>query len=117
EYCKFQFNHMGYTAGYGDVNNPRGNDGGYTVLKYAVEILRDNEAEYLVNLIEHQRKKKIAQFPYQGLPTGDQAGLKYQTVVPFKQEQYGVGDYYERETLDKAVFRSGWDKNADFLSV
>src|SRR5690606_15272341 len=44
-------------------------------------------------------------------------GLNYQEVVPFKQEQYGVANYYKRPTLDKAVFRCGWDKYADFLSI
>ncbi|NGF57999.1 hypothetical protein G5B00_15895 [Parapedobacter sp. SGR-10] len=116
EYCKFQFNHLGYTAGYGDAN-PMGHDGGYTVLKYAVEILRDKEAAYIVNLIEHKRKNKLKEFPYTGFPGSDSLGLKYQVVVPFKQEQYGVGNYYKRETLDKAVFRSGWNKEADFLSI
>ncbi len=116
EFCKLQFNHLGYTAGFGDAN-PMGHDGGYTVLKYAVEILRDPEAKYLVDLIENKRQNKLKDFSYSNAPGIESLGLKYQEVGPFKQEQYEVANYYSRPTLDKATFRSGWDKDADFLSV
>lgn len=116
EFCKLQFNHLGYTAGFGDAN-PMGHDGGYTVLKYAVDILRDKEAEYLVSLIESRRQNKLKEFPFTNSPGVESLGLKYQEVVPFKQEQYEVGNYYNKPTLDKATFRSGWDKEADFLSI
>lgn len=116
EFCKFQLNHLGYTAGFGDAN-PMGHDGAYTVLKYAVEILRDKEAEYLVNLIEYKRNNKLNDFSYNNAPGVESFGLKYQKVSPFKQEQYEVGNYYARPTLDKASFRSSWDRDADFLSI
>jgi hypothetical protein len=120
-YSKFQVNHLGYTAGFGDAN-PIGHSSAYPILRKSIDILDDKESEYILNLMEKRNpylvkdgsreiKKVLA-------PPGiNSLGLNYQAVVPFKQAQYEVANYYKLPVLDKAVFRNGWDDNADFLSI
>jgi hypothetical protein len=121
KYAKFQINHLGYTAGFGDAY-PIGHNSAYPLLRQSMDILGDKEAEYIIGLIEKRspnlvsglKKNRNEDLPAPGKHT---LGFNYQNVVPFKQQQYEVGNYYKLPLLDKGVFRSGWDSKADFLSV
>ncbi|MEJ5961591.1 hypothetical protein [Pedobacter immunditicola] len=119
-FAKFQLNHLGYTAGFGDAY-PIGHNSAYPILKQSLNILGDKESEYIIDLIESRSQHLIANRKTEKvsvMPPGKHTfGLNYQAVVPFKLEQYGVAGLYEKPTLDKAVFRSGWDKHADFMSI
>jgi hypothetical protein len=120
DYSKFQFNHLGYTAGFGDAY-PIGHNSAYPILKQSMDILGDKESEYIINLIEgrspHLLKGNKQQVESIQPPGKHTIGLNYQEVVPFKQKQYGVENFYKKPTLDKGVIRSGWDKYADFISL
>ncbi len=120
-YSKFQINHLGYTAGFGDAN-PIGHSSAYTILKHSIAILDDHESEFIIDLMEKRNPYLVKEGSKEvkktfSPPGASSLGLNYQVVLPFKQAQYGVANYYKLPTLDKAVFRSSWDNDANFLSI
>ncbi|MGV3504754.1 MAG: hypothetical protein ACO1O1_13685 [Adhaeribacter sp.] len=114
-YAKSQYNHLGYTAGFGDAY-PTTHSSSYPLLKQAVDILQDQEAAYLVSLIERTRAggEGAGRLPAPGKNT---LGLNFLPLNAFKQAQYKVNKLYARPLLDKAILRSGWDAQADFMAV
>lgn len=123
-FAKNQFNHLGYTAGFGDCY-PTGARSAYLLLKQAVDILGDAEAEYLLSLIERECgggffKDKISKWDIRHKlppPGRNTYGLNVVPVISFKQKYYEVYKLFKRQTLDKAMIRSDWSKYADFMSV
>ncbi len=123
-YAKPMMNHLGYTAGYGDAY-PTGMSGSWILLKQAMDILGDRDAEFLLDLI--RRTSSVSVFgttiDQWGVrrdlppPGKDSLGLQVVDLKPFKQKRYQLWGLYKRPALDKAVFRSGWDKYADFMAV
>ena len=50
-------------------------------------------------------------------PADDHVGLRTFMVHPARVEAFGVDGIPTERALDKAVFRSGWDRNADYLML
>ena len=123
KYCKDQFNPLGYTAGYGDAY-PLLSAGPTRQLKLAVDVLGDQEAEYILSLIEKsttpsgvRRMKKWTFRRDRPAPGIKSLGLNAYQVVPFKQKKYGVYGLYKHPTLDKGFFRGGWGKHGEFMAI
>src|SRR5690606_23108316 len=77
-----------------------------------------NEAKYLLKLIDRNNNGKGIETKIDLPPPGkDTHGLSYFLLNEFKQEQYKIKDFFRTPLLDKAIFRSGWDEHADFLTV
>lgn len=116
-FAKAQYNHLGYLAGYGDAN-AIGHYSSHPFLRQAIELFDDNEAKYLLKLIDRNNNGKGIETKID-LPTpgADTHGLNYFLLNDFKQEQYKIKNFFRTPLLDKAIFRSGWDNHADFLTV
>lgn len=116
-FVKAQYNHLGYLAGYGDAN-AIGHYSSHPFLKQAIELFDDNEAKYLLKLIDRNNNGDGIETKIDLPPPGkDTHGLSYFLLNEFKQEQYKIKDFFRTPLLDKAIFRSGWDEHADFLTV
>ncbi|MGE4563955.1 MAG: hypothetical protein AB7F32_03715, partial [Victivallaceae bacterium] len=123
-YTKGIFNHLGYTPGYGDAN-PTGMASGFTVLKEAVDILNDDEAEFLLNWIAERSGTEFYKtaidemnlrrdLPPPG-PKSDLIGLNVFELDKARQKLCNYPDF-SRPVVSKAIFRSSFGDNADFLA-
>ncbi len=116
-FAKAQYNHLGYTAGYGDAN-ALGHYSSHPFLRQAIELFDDNEAKYLLKLIDRNNSGKGIETAISIPPPGSHThGLSYFVLDEFKQTQYKIENYFKMPLLDKAIFRSGWDNHAHFLAV
>lgn len=123
-YAKPLLNHLGYTPGYGDAY-PTGMSGSWIHLKQAMDILGDRDSEFLLDLIRRAHPDTIFETTIDqwGVrrdlppPGKESLGLHVVGLKPFKQKRYQVWGLFDRPVLDKAVFRSGWDKHADYMAV
>ncbi len=116
-FAKAQYNHLGYLAGYGDAN-ALGHYSSHPFLKQAIELFDDEEAKYILRLINRNNAGKGIETPINMAPPGsDTHGLSYFTLDDFKQTQYKIKGFFNRPLLDKAIFRSGWDDKADFVTI
>lgn len=114
-----------FSAGYGD-NAPMARAGHWSVLRDAVELFNDEEAEFLLaRLAENPPSpfyrsvlREIA--PRRGLPEPgkETLGLNIFTNNAFREKFFRIDGLFGRPTLDKAVFRSSWSRrDGEFLMV
>jgi hypothetical protein len=126
EYAKSLINHLGYTPGYGDAY-PTGMRGPFDLLHDVVEATGDEESARLLSLImrtvERSETAVVRRCREWGvkpdLPLIDDPrfrGLRTLTVNPARQQILGLVET-ARPKLDKAVFRSSWQPDAEFLAV
>jgi hypothetical protein len=124
EYSKSLFNHLGYTPGYGDAHII-GIRGAFVPLRKVMEMNGDPEVERLMAMIARRvdsgfydemcRRWGVDR----NLPVIDSPrfnGLRVFTVNPIRAQLLGLMDT-KLPKLDKAVFRSSWRPDADFLAV
>ncbi|WP_144062659.1 FG-GAP repeat protein [Sphingobacterium paucimobilis] len=117
QFAKAQYNHLGYMAGYGDAF-AIGHYSSHPFLLQAIELFDDNEAKYLLELIERNKTGKGIETKINLPPPSPEThGMHYFVLNEFKKEQYKIKNYFKTPLLDKAIFRSGWDDKADFLTV
>lgn len=117
EFVKAQYNHLGYMAGYGDAF-AIGHYSSHPFLLQAIELFDDDEAKYLLELIERNKIGKGIETKISlPSPSSETHGMHYFVLDDFKKEQYKIQNYFKTPLLDKAIFRSGWDDKADFLTV
>ena len=123
-YVKAQYSPMLFTPGHGD-NNPLGGVGGIHMLCYAYNILGDQEALSIMNMVD-----KIIPGGWAGTLVRSNGGSRY-LPIKFSDDLHGLNCFmmdefrltrrnnikYTRPVLDKAYFRSGWAANDDFLAV
>lgn len=124
-YAKSLLSHLGYTAGYGD-GNPLGSCSGYNVLKMALDTQNDAEAEYLLTLIARKApadsffRRTIDDWKLRSdLPPPGRAtlGLNAFALDDFRLKELRIFGLFPLPALDKAIFRSGWDDAAEFITV
>ena len=123
-YCKAQYNHLGFTAAYGD-NPALGNAWSFPALGTEYSVSGDPEAGALLSLIARTtpfgsfRSMIRALNVPDDLPfemSDDLVGLAVFPVGDFILA-YNKGDgLFDRPVLDKAFFRGSWQKDADFLA-
>lgn len=124
DFTKATINHLGYTPGYGDAN-ATGMASGYTLLKEAVDILGDEEAEYFLTLIA--RRSGVAFYQQviedmnlrRDLPPPSRPELRGLNTFTLDADRQKLCRYpqFPLPVLNKAVFRSGFGADADFLAV
>jgi hypothetical protein len=126
DYAKASFNHLGYTAGYGDAN-PVGMRGGFVPLRENMEFTGDPESAAILSLV--------------GRFAGDTGfyadsirdwGIPLNLPLPHDPRFLGLRTFDVDQTraqimgmassplpkLDKAFFRSSWNPdNAEFLAI
>jgi hypothetical protein len=126
EYAKSTLNHLGYTPGYGDAYST-GMRGPFFLLREAVEVTGDEESARLLSLIARTAggddnfylEKCRAWGVKPDLPLISDPrfnGLRVLTVNPVRQKILGLIET-ARPKLDKAIFRSSWQPDAEFLAV
>lgn len=126
EYTKSLINHLGYTPGYGDAYST-GMCGPFFLLREIMEATGDPESEQLLSLIARTldasdtaliRKCKEWEINRNLPPINDPrfSGLRVLAVSPARQELLNLTATKLRK-LDKAVFRSSWRPDAEFLAV
>lgn len=122
---KAQINHLGYMPGNGDAY-PQYMMGAYPILIQAVNILGDEEAEFMLGLVAQRTQWDAirdaigdAGMEGQGLkkPGIKAAGMRLIELVPFKERFYLVRGLLNLPALDKAIFRSGWEPTSDYLAI
>lgn len=123
-YIKAQYSPLLFTPGHGD-NNPLGGVGGLQMLCYAYNILGDQEALSIMNMVD-----KIIPGGWAGtlvrangasrnLPikfSDDLLGLQCFMMDDFRLTRWN-NIKYGKPVLDKAYFRSGWEADDDFLAI
>lgn len=127
EYAKGMFNHLGYTAGYGDAH-ATGMRGGFVPLREVDEIVGDEEVRQLLAMVGRRLYGQGNDFYFRqlqewGIP-GDLPliaddrfnGLRLFTVNPVRRKILKLAPSTQ-PILDKATFRSSWEPEAEFLAV
>ena len=123
-YIKAQYSPMLFTPGHGD-NNPLGGVGGLHMLCYAYNILGDQEALSIMNMVD-----KIIPGGWAGALVRSNGGSR-NLPIRFSDDLHGLNCFmmdefrltrrnkinYSRQVLDKAYFRSGWAADDDFLAI
>lgn len=123
-YIKAQYSPMLFTPGHGD-NNPLGGVGGLQMLCYAYNILGDQEALSIMNMVD-----KIIPGGWAGTLVRAN-GASRNLPIKFSDDLLGLQCFmmddfrltrrnnikYSKPVLDKAYFRSGWEADDDFLVI
>ncbi len=126
EYAKSTLNHLGYTPGYGDAY-ATGMRGPFRLLRDAMEVTGDEESAQLLSLIARTAREDETFYRETcqewgidpALPTPADPrfrGLRALTVNPVRQKILGLAPT-ARPKLDKAILRSSWEPDAEFLAV
>ncbi len=122
-YLKANYHHLGYTAGYGD-SIPLFNVGTTPMLLYAADFLGDEEAEYIAAAARRTTRDpfRLAEMddyplePRTDLPRPRSfAGLEIFPMDDFRLDYNHCANLFQRPTLDKAIFRTSWNDDSDFL--
>ena len=127
EYGKSLINHLGYTPGYGDAYST-GMRGPFWMLRDAWQITGDVESAKILAMIARNAHGATAKYYLDkfkrwgidpSLPVIENKrfkGLRVLTISPVRQKILGLVKT-KLPKLDKAVFRSSWQPNADFLAI
>ena len=117
EYAIASHDSQGYEATHGDAFRTFSSLAG-PLFGHAIAIYKDPRYKWLLDRID-DRKPDLWHYPVQVAPSApdDHVGLRTFTVHPARCRAYGIEGIEPDCALDKAVFRSGWDSNADYLML
>lgn len=117
DYVKALAGTDGLSAGYGD-GAPLDRAGHWSVLRDAMLLFGDQEAEFILRRLRASEPESFfrtaidALAPRDGLPEPGigTLGLNLFANNAFRETFYNINGLFRRPTLDKAIFRSSWDK-------
>ncbi len=118
EYAIASHDNQGNEATHGDAWQPFGSTAGSL---FALGAARYRDPRYLWMLDRLGRSPRPALWAYAG-PQGSQEpvkhiGLRLFTTAPERVRAYGIADIPPKRVLDKAVFRSGWQRSDEYLML
>ncbi|MDP6778488.1 MAG: hypothetical protein QGI83_17165, partial [Candidatus Latescibacteria bacterium] len=117
EYAIASHGPAGNEATHGDAWQPFGSIAG-ALFQQAVTRYRDPRYAYLLSLVGG-KARGMWQYPTDIEPREpeDHIGLRTFVVDPARSAAYGIEGIPSDRVLDKVVFRSGWDPEADYMML
>ena len=117
DYAVASHDSLGNEATHGDAWAPFGSCAA-KLFTIAATFSRDPSYQWLLDRIGRS-EPGLWSYPTRldAKPADDHIGLRTFMVHPARAEAFGVEGLPAESVLDKAVFRSGWDRNADYLML
>ena len=117
DYAVASHDSLGNEATHGDAWAPFGSCAA-KLLTIAATFSHDPSYQWILDRIS-SRDPSMWSFPtrLEAKPADDHVGLRTLMVHPARVEAFGIEGIPTERALDKAVFRSGWERNADYLML
>ncbi|MBN1670053.1 MAG: PQQ-binding-like beta-propeller repeat protein [Kiritimatiellae bacterium] len=119
EYLIASHDSMGAEAPHGDAWTGGIGSSAGGLLSLAATTLKDPRCTWLLERVRMNPGKGMWKYPapIAAREPADSIGLRVFTVHPDRAKAYGIDTIPPERILDKAVFRSGWDTDADYLML